>query len=1215
MQKDKDKKKKVVPSPDQKRAIETRDRTLLVSAAAGSGKTLTLTQRIIASLLDTKNPESLENMLIVTFTNSAVADLVSKIERALTGAVRENPDNKALERELYLLPSARIRTIDAFCGDILRQNADKVGVPPNYRIAEKSEISVLTASTLDTLVTLALEGELGEDGINPGDFAALIDTLTSARNERACTDVFESLYEKSKNLVDGVDAFDKLANNYLHNDMPMDSLPFVGDIMEFARDTLKYCTGTLEAFARELEDGCELEARDALTYAEAAALVGRIPTDSYCSLRSSLLSLKLPTSHGCSDEDKTPDMVAYRERYKDVGKLIISLKEKFFTYDEQMWRELLSDMHKAVSTLCRFLHVFDRAYMGEKLRRGMLEYSDIERFCYKCLYNADGSYTDVARAYQSSLSSIYIDEYQDVNELQDAIFAALSNGYNRFMVGDIKQSIYVFRSANPDIFRGMKDSFPTLADGVPPGEGNVIFMSENYRCDKSVVDFVNSVFDTLFEAAKGSIGYVSSDRLAFAKTYDEGKEPERRLPEIYLLDRPTGEDGESSYSPEFVAEKIDRLIHGGTLADGKTPVNAEDIAIILRTRTNLSAYAAALEARGIPVDKGEDKSYFMCAEVQLALCLLYSIDNPERDVYLAGLMCSPLYSFTADDMLAYRLECPDRSLWRTLKRYREKHPDCKKLADFIDALCRYRALSEGVRVDALILRLYRDTGLFALGTARGGRDNLTMLYNLARKYESGSYRGLYSFICYVRSIVNIGESINERGDPAPSGAVRITTSHSSKGLEYPIVFFVDAAREFHNKDLKNTVAYHEGYGIAAYLRDRKSGVMCANPIKHIIIEKKLTAFLEEELRVLYVTLTRACESLYIVADLPKGEEYSEYLDDVRIRCNITGAYSLRRASSFIEWVLAAKPEARLHHVEYKKTLPEGDGEQSPQTDGEMPPEGAGEPEATGGDGEREPTEAREPEMNKSLHDELLERFDFKYPDAHKTRFPEKISVSRLSPSVLDGADGGAKELFEPKRPSFAKPEFVSGEEADKSAKAGIATHLVLQFFDLERLGRIGAAEELKTLREGGFISEEDASRVRLDELELFVRSGLLRRMKEAKELYREFRFSSTLPAKYFTDKEGVRALLTDERVLVQGVMDCVIIDRDGDIHLVDYKTDRLKPEELADREKARALLNEKHAEQLSYYALAIERIFGKLPRTVSVYSLPLGDCVPITPIY
>ena len=1191
-------------SPEQLSAIETRDRTLLVSAAAGSGKTTTLTERIIRSLLDEEQPESLENMLIVTFTNASTADMGRKIAEALKGAIKENPENHRLEKELYLLPSARISTIDSFLNEIVRSNADRVGVPPNYRLAEKAECTILECALIDNLIAAAYDSQLLEVG-TPEEFEAMCDCLTDTKSTRNLSDIFRLLHEKSKSAIEGVGIYQLLANNYLQKEgFAVEETPYGKDLINITKDVVKFYTGELLSLADELSGGTAAEAADALVHRQNADIIfGLSKCDTYNEFRDRLQNLTFIDVPRCPKKDHTEMLDFGREEFGKIKKQLGKHYTEFYIYTEEMWHELFTELYNKLSCLARFMHTFDAAYTREKIRRGMLEHSDVSRFAYACLYDEDGKPSDIAEAYAKRFSSVYIDEYQDVNALQDAIFTAVS-GNNRFMVGDIKQSIYGFRSAKPEIFAEMKGRFPKLV----PGEyspASSIFMSQNFRCDRGIIDFTNEIFDRMFGIVKESIGYVPEDALVFSKVYKDGVEPPYQPAEIHLVPKPENDDPyeEKTYEPRYVARKIAELIKSGNLANGE-PIEPSDIAILLRKKDGIEAFAEALADEGVPCEAANPPGYFMNSEVLLALCLLNAIDNPEKDVYLAGLMCSPLYDFTADDLLAYRLTDKDGSLWRAVRKYAEENPEDERLKRFISSLAHYRCLAEGMNVDALIYRLYNETGLLALASKHGGKDNLMLLYNYARKFEGSSFKGLYSFISYVNNVAARDGGLEDSDNKVTDGnTVKIITVHSSKGLEYPIVFLAEGSRALTNRDLTERIAYAEGYGMSFNLRAPDGLALVRNPIQSIIHERMNRKFYEEELRVLYVALTRAKERLFVTGDL-RAESPEAYLTATKVKGNALTPYGITRLNSYLDIIIASGAAAKIFYAEdfepntqANVTKNEERVESSCTTDGDLSADAA------------------------EIYEEISERFRFEYPEKVMTEIPEKMSVSRLYPTVLDESETELK-LFDDKTTEREAaegevvrrnplPDFITGTEGDESARRGIATHMVLQFCDLENLKANGARAELARLREADFLSERNKERVRVYEIELFARSELFSDMLKAKKLYRELRFNCRLPATLFTDDEAKRAKLRDTGILVQGVIDCLIEDGDGKLHLVDYKTDRLTREELADVDLARKKLNKKHSLQLSYYAMAIKKMFGREPSTVSVYSMPLGKTVPI----
>lgn len=1169
-------------SPEQEKAIETKEKTLLVCAAAGSGKTTVLTERIIRSLLSKTNRESLENMLIVTFTNASVADLRDKIAKALTEAIKEAPDDKSLERELFFLPSARICTIDSFCNEIVKSNADRVGVTPGYRLAETAEAAILSSALLNGLIDAALEDKLC--GIVPEEFEKLSDCLTSSKTSKDLSEVFLMLYEKSKSEVDGVAVFEHLANKYLHfaalNDFSVEKTEYGNYAILRLHEAVNHFVNHLSRLISESYDAAEEKycqrIREDLILLRELSLA-----ESYESLKAHLDNLSfaaLPTVRG----DKTPLQIAIKDAREDMKESILNLKKRFFSYTSDEWRMLYSELGSTLCVLAKFLSHFDKVYTEEKRRRGMLEYSDIERYAYLCLYTPDGVPSDIATAYQRSFTSVYIDEYQDVNPLQDRIFSAVASPTARFMVGDIKQSIYGFRSAKPDIFAEMKTSFAPI-DESGESENASLFMSNNYRCDRGIIDFVNEIFDSSFKFVGKSIGYEDGDRLRFAKVYPNGDEPVYRPAKILIdAEAKRDENGEKiNTTPYIAAKRIKNLLKEGRLASGE-PYRPSDIAIIVRTRSKIGEYASALSELGIPCDTADEKSFFLNREVLITLCLLNAIDNPKKDIYLAGLLCSPLYGFSADEVLLYRKKSRTGSLYDAIVAYSAENPEDKKLSDFLLSLHRYRTLAEGSNVDSLISRLYRETGLLALASKHGGKDNLLLLYDYARKFEGSAYKGLYSFITYINNLIDLGKELGEKREGSESDAVKIVTAHSSKGLEYPAVFF-DATYKLKNLDESERVAYSAGFGLSVCLRSKDGLALVNNPVQNIIRDRMHRKYFEEELRVLYVALTRAREELFVVGKCEDAEEFENGMALLRISLS---EFSLRRAKSYQDIILSTTS------IEPVLCLGE---------DGETTVEST-------------PIDAPAPKQNsksvrESLKEEIKARFNYSYPSPHTTTLPEKMSVSKLYPEVLDGSDGEPLIIEKEREKRGILPAFISGTHDDESARRGIITHTFMQFCDFERLYESGAKAELSRLVYSGFISKENEGRVRISEIEKFRSSPLFEKIRAARKLYREFRFNCFLPAEKFTTEKEKKEALKEEKILVQGVIDCIIEDSEGNLHLIDYKTDRLTKEELNSPALAKKRLSEKHSLQLYYYGLATEQIFGKKPSEICVYSLHLGATV------
>ena len=1185
---------------EQLSAIEARGKTLLVSAAAGSGKTATLTERIIRRLLDKDNPVTVDSLLIVTYTKAAAGELRQKISSALADAVQANPGDEGLLRQLMMLPSAKIKTIDSFCNDLLRANVDRVGLAPSYRISTGAECNILSTAILEGLIEAVYRGD-AKDIATPEEFEELAECLTNSKHTEELADVMKFVYDECQSSLEGTEILRSLLEIYSPEKYSgVDECLHGKYIINRANAALSHHIDRLGAYRRDLLCGNSLDAMYAITAKEDMEMLQAIfDAEGYKEKREKIQKIKFEEISSIPKGSKKTPLMCDFAAYREIMKADIKKQPPFFSFAAEEWEELYKSLYRVLGVLCKFIFTFDRIFTEEKRQRGIVTYADIERYTYKCLWQ-DGKPTDIAENLAAQFSEIYIDEYQDVNALQDKIFEAIAKPNNRFMVGDIKQSIYGFRSARPEIFAQMKATFPPLAES----EGNTasIFMSSNFRCDKGVVDFTNDIFDRMFSLLGDSIGYLPGDRLGYAKIHDS--EPPYQRPQVVVtVPKKYREPGDIS-APDAVAKKIKQLLAEGRLDSGER-VRPSDIALILRTSTPLDSYVEALEREGIPMEISIPEDFFKTPEVLLILSFLYTVDNPRRDIYLAGLMVSPLFGFNGQELATIRRSADCETLYEALCQYTEEHPDFAKGRAFLDKLDYYRSVAENIPVDKLIYKIYHETGLLSLAARHGGKQNLMFLYDHSRSFASGAFKGLYNFITYIENVISgkITTEFEEKRAGSTADAVKIITAHSSKGLEYPIVFFAHAQRSmsgmrgnFESKD--RWIKISEEMGIGLLLKTPSGLARVKNPVFLALSEFEKEKSFEEELRVLYVILTRAREQLYVVGDATT-KKIDTYVNKLRIMKDNLSPYSAKTLSNYLEVILVSTGIKGRDPYDFIAT--EGEALDAVVLEGETvcPSDEGIEISSTSG----------------VLCDELTRRFTYTYDKSHMSELPEKMSVSRLTPTVLDGTEGEAVEIISPDEDEDRKdtlPAFMTGTDEAESAKRGIATHYFMQFCDLDRFVNEGSEAELGRLVNEKYISAEDGERVRIKELEQFRRSPLLSKMLGAEKLYRELRFNVRLPAKYFTEDAERRALYADETVLVQGVIDCIIIDNKGDIHLIDYKTDRLTREERADRHLGEEKLRTAHTTQLSYYALAIKEMFGKLPKTIGVYSLHLGVEVEIT---
>ncbi len=1204
---------------EQSAAIAERNKTLLISAAAGSGKTATLTERIIASLTDSASPADISRMLVVTFTRAAASELRERIEAAMQKALRSDPKNRRLSEQLLLLPTAKICTIDSFCSDVVRASAVKIGISPSFRVPDEAEGLLLQKATMEDLISDGYDGAL--PFITSDEFIAFCEDITGVRNDRELADILLSVYERTTGFSEGCRALVRYAElRRTAAEAPVFETPFGRHMLSRCRDFLAHYTKALQElipyFEGENESYGALITRDlvALTSFENAISEGY--TAAYHFVKDKLFDVTDFPSIRKNKAAEAPTLHAVHNRMRaDYSEIC----ELCFTYSADEYANAMRRAARFSDTLAALLLLFDERYGEEKRRRALCDYADLERYALRLLVK-DGSPTPLARDMARAYDYIYIDEYQDTNSMQHDIFTAISRSNNRFMVGDVKQSIYSFRNAEPTIFAGMKRALPPLA-AAPDADAASLTLSQNFRCDREVIDFTNAIFDKVFGVAGESIAYREADRLFHGKKGSENGVPvtvalfPSNKSELAALFPAEAEgdtnDADAGFDLEvrYVASEISRLLREETKNDG-TPITAGDIAVILRSaRADAPLFAEAIRRYGIPAEAEDDRDFFLNPEILLMLSLLTVIDNPEKEIPLAACLRSPLYGFTMDDLIRMRRAAPKgASLFEALEGYTEADPTNEKCAFFLGELRRFRDMAEGVPVDKLIYRLYTETGICSLadnGEKENGKKNLLLLYDYARRFEGSSFRGLYHFISFIQELIAEGETMPKEKDDAAGDAVRIMTVHHSKGLEFPVCFLARAGRDYNDNVKKQPLIFSPDFGVATRFRDESGLALLDNPARRLSLDRILETEREEEMRLLYVALTRARERLYVTAKTPNRAKLSNFLDGVALDRRFFSRYLAKNFKDYISMILATVSEQES----FVRIL-------TPYA--EMLPTETAAPEASEAASRPLPT-----------IDELRARFDFVYPFRAVSELPGKLSVSKLYPTVLDenedAADlllpvAGAVETENGKTADTAEaedgrkdellPRFMTGDIPVSGSRRGTATHLFMQFCDFALLEEHGGEAELQRLLTRGFLTKEDADIVYLDEVEAFRRSPLFRALLSAKKVYRETRFHAGLPAAAFTADEERRQALKDELLFTQGVIDC-IYETDTGYVLVDYKTDRPTAAERKNTALFRKTLAERHRLQLSYYAAAASRIFGMPPESVVIYSLPLGDTVPV----
>ncbi len=1187
-------------------AIEARESSILVSAAAGSGKTTTLTERIIRKLTDEENPAEISKFLIVTFTKASAADLKSKISDAIGEALAKNPTSKHLGRQMLALGNAKICTIDSFYLSVVKANFGRLGLPASFSIMDTNDCKLLMIETMENTIREKYEKE---------EFFNFMDSFVDSRGKESTVKLFIELYEDLCSYPEFLELL-KIHADIMRSDSekPYFRSRIGNMVKEISLDFFS------ETLSQQTESIDYIKGHDKLKKAYGEAF--NADYDSYKAINDALLRDDYERARDLISTFEKTGLGSYRGDKEEKIEVIKQLRSdwikelsriaKYYTCDAEQIKESFFATADMLDVLYDLLTDFHKAFSEAKMARNLCDFNDNKRNAYRLFLDENKQPTQFAREYSKQIEEIYIDEYQDTDSVQDLIFAAISRPDNRFMVGDIKQSIYRFRGTNPDVFISYKSKFPNIEEcDSDKAAGKTIYMSENFRCDEPVVDFVNNVCRFMFTNGRNSISYTEADDLVCGKKKLMGGRTPEKVKTVLLKRSVNVGDEKISENARmlevrYVVSEIKRLLSSGaTVAarDGERSIEPCDIAVLARSNKEVSLCALALTESGVPCYSKPDVYYFDNAEVLLAMSLLNVIDNPMKDVYLAAVLRSPLYGFNIDELIILRRE-KQNTLYDDLQSYiagceKEENPLYDKVAYFLSKLNQYREIAASLPAPQLLQYLYSDTSMMALvgdgeysdTSPETRRANLLLLYDYARRFEAGSFKGLYNFINYINNIIESGTEIEPPANIEGENSVKVMTIHNSKGLEFPVCFVL--AKDMSHKAKGGVISFDYDLGFYIRGRDRTGLAYIENPFE-VICDKTALDDTEEEMRIFYVALTRARERLYLVS----AYDYDKKGIEETILAEYGSRYSVMRAGSYTEWVMAS-----LHNKDYRDFC-------------EILRIPVNEVEPICRDFSFDLGEIQNGEVHgdtaEDIYKKLKERFSFNYEYSHLSSLPAKLSVSRLYPDILDEAEGETATLSDEDISLAEAPSFMlSDKEKITSAQKGTATHTFLQFCDFLRVERYGPTEEIARLIEQGFITRELGDAINVSHLSAFFGSDFYSSLKRASRVYREQRFNMKLPASSFTKNEELLAELAGEFLVVQGVIDLIIVGADGEITLCDYKTDYLTNEEIMNLSLAKKKLTERHSQQLSYYRRAVREIFGKDPSRVCIYSLPLGDAIDI----
>ncbi len=1170
-------------TPSQRRATAERDGTMLVSAGAGSGKTRVLVERLMAWVMDGHH---LDEFLVITYTKAAAAELRGRILDTLSARLAENPGHRHLRRQLTRLSGCDICTVHAFCKRVLDEHGAAGGFFSGGRLLDEAERNLLMTRVLEDVLEEQYELS-GEDS----PFAALVAATADAKGDRRLFLQALTIYEKTRSHPDPESWMrDQTAAFAAAAQAAPEETVWGRLLLETAVHLVGYGLNSLWQIYEEIvclpplaaaygpafmEDIAQAERlRDALSVGwNAAQAEAR-----------TLTHLALKAARGIEDKSFVERCKQVREGWKKRAKLVKKMLESTAEEHREDFRALTPVVQGLFDTVTRF----ERQLAEEKQRLNVFDFGDLEHNALSLLTvrtDRGRSPTALSSRLAGRYTEVLVDEYQDISRMQEQIVQAVSRGGgNLFLVGDVRQSIYRFRLAEPALFLEKYNTFPDEADR---GQPRRVLLEDNFRSRPEVLTAVNLLFADIMSRQTGEMAYTEREYLKASGTFSEDGR-DRRC-ELLLADREAsqsadGEEetlGKTQAEARVLAARLRALLDEGfpvTAGDGTArPVRPGDMAVLLRAPSLRAAlYEQALAEEGIPCKTDGGGDFFLAPEVMTALALLQVVDNPRQDVALLAVLRSPAFGFDADRLAALRMSCPDGDLFDALEAAQE--PGARACLTHIG---RWRALAPDMTVYELLSQVYADTELLALygaqcdGTLR--QDNLTRLLDLSTRFEGGHYRGLFAFLQWVDNLRQNG-SLVSGGSPARADAVTIMSIHRSKGLEFPVVVLGDAAKKFNETDMRSPVLFHAEAGVGLTRRDEARMIEYPT-LSHLAVAQKLTGeMLAEEMRMLYVAMTRAREKLIVVAaPSSASDQLSKWS---RPESGPLPPQLVSEGRSYLDWLSMhlARPEREHWLVTVRAPVDA------------MPK--AALVEASAG-------EAAAP-ADGDLAAQLARRLHYVYPHGEAVLLPSKLTATALKGRGLDFE--AAQDTSAQKHrsgPLFDRPRFLQeGGGALTSAERGTALHLAMQYVDFNRcVTRGGASAEVDRLRRDGFLTEEQAGCVDPGRIEGFFSSPLGRRVMASGRVKRECKFSLLVPAEELTGQGS------GEEILLQGVIDCYF-EEEGGLVVVDFKTDYLRPGDEARRAR-------EYRVQVTAYARALQAITGKPVRECLLYFFNTGAAAPV----
>ena len=1214
---------------EQQDAIYDSGSNILVAAAAGSGKTAVLVERIINKVIN-ENVD-IDKILVVTFTNAAASEMRERILEAIYKKMEELPDNKDLQRQLILINKASICTIDSFCLDVIRNNFFEIDVSANFRVADTTEVELLKQEVIDDIFESKYVN-------NDKDFLKLINTYTTYIDDDPLKELILKIYGYIQSspfpevwLKEHIEAF-----NIKKTDNFADTI-WGKILLDDLKENLEDFVLRLKRVERNLMKDEELVKYKVVISQDIINLEYMIENINSWDKCNEIAGTKV--------FDTWPTDRKIQSELKDTAKSIRdSVKKKFNditanvrAYNSLEAYENIYSMYDILKAIEAVILEFSEKFAAKKREKNIVDFNDIEHFALKILVkrNDDGSIsdTDVAKKYKSKFQEIAIDEYQDSNYVQEYILTSVSKGNNIFMVGDVKQSIYKFRQACPDLFLDKYSKYNLKDEGITSGQKIQLF--KNFRSRSNILDVTNIIFENIMSNKLGDIDYNENEFLNLGADYKNPEESVKNYAgktEIHVIDlkepeinvfKGDDEEEEDSSNQEriedvvlearYVANNIKKLLESDYMVfDKKTKeyrnITYKDIVVLLRA-TSVSApiYESEIAKLNFPVFSDVSSEYLESMEIQTIMSVLKIIDNPLQDIPLVTVLRSSIAGFTDNELVKIRLKNKKQAFYTSLKEYDGDTELVQKIKNFISNLKRWQAEEKYMSLDELIWQIYIDTGFYNYVTLMPNgalrQANLKMLFERAKQYESASFKGLFNFINFIDKLhTSSGDLSSAKLIGENENVIRIMSIHKSKGLEFPVVYLCGTGKQFNMQDLNRSILLHQELGIGPKYINKERFIEYDTLAKDAIKIKTKVESLSEEMRVLYVALTRAKEKL-IITGISKDwdKTYNEKQDLIDTYKGTMGkninSSVLKKYKTYLDWITLVylnnkdtiKDYIELNTYKKQDILKELSTDTAENNEIDII------------------KELNEKSKNVKKEDvELLKKnMMWVYGYINSVAVPTKTSVTKvkqMANEVNDEEIISLEELDENNNQNIetremAKPKFLNEEQELTGAEKGTLMHLCFQRLDHTRdYTRADIDNFVKDLVDRNIITELEENAINKFKLVEYTKSNLWHELKVAKKVYKEQPFYINLKSGEIYNDDS------NENVLVQGIIDLYYINNNDEIILVDYKTDWVEEGE------EQSLVN-KYTKQLELYARALEKSLDQNVSKKYIYSVRLNKMI------